>query len=99
MRFPPEKLYFSYKMTIEKGFRTVKKKDPSPSGDESGSAGAIRKNAIKRKPRPGAWMAGDLRRPQAREGAFCAVSQTKDSEAGLGHRHKGRCSIFLNEFF
>jgi len=32
MRFPPEKLYFSYKMTIKKAFRTVKKKDPSPSG-------------------------------------------------------------------
>jgi hypothetical protein len=28
MRFPPEKLYFSYKMTIRKAFMTVKKKDP-----------------------------------------------------------------------
>jgi hypothetical protein len=28
MRFPPVKLYFSYKVTIGKAFRTVKKKDP-----------------------------------------------------------------------
>jgi len=68
MRFPPEKPYFSYKITIKKAFRTVKKKHQSHSGHESESAVATSKNAKKRKPQRGASMTGVLRRPQEGRG-------------------------------
>jgi hypothetical protein len=85
MRFPPEKLYFSYKMTIKKAFRAVKEKDQQRPGGESESAVATRKNVKKRKPQLGAWMTGGSAQAARREGAFCAMLLVKDLEACLGH--------------
>jgi len=64
MQFPPEKLYFSYKMTIKKAFRTVKEKDQHGTGRSSESAVTTGRNTKTSRPQRGTLMTGGLRRPQ-----------------------------------
>jgi hypothetical protein len=85
MQFPPEKLYFSYKMTIKKAFRTVKEKDQHGTGRSSESAVATGRNAKTSRLQRGILMTGGPAQAAKRKEAFCAALLTKDLKAGLGH--------------